>query len=220
MTDVEERRQKRVRAEERREYHKILQTLDYQDQRDLASHLLLATQYRKTQRPSKRIKPKQAEPQHDNAMIIQDIWTAWPLPSNLVYRPNPVYSSSNGRQIRSNALRAEIEATILRITRSRIQSEDPSLISADEFPPYQVTQEVTNHVITKLDRLLHALGRIKYQHLKSSRAKHRLLKSKWDEVVGVAGISSCIDSSETMRHVTERCKRLFDEDIPWEAEPK
>jgi RNA polymerase I specific transcription initiation factor len=218
MTDVEEKRQKRVRAEERREYYKILRSLDYQDQRDLASHLLLAMQYRRKQRPSKRTKNQQAEPQLDNAMIIQDTWTAWPLPSNLVHRPIPIYSSSNKRQHPSSALRAEIEATMLRITRSRIQSDDPSLVSADELPPYQLTREVTSHVITKFDRLLHALGRIKYQHLKSSRAKNRLLKSGWDEIVGIAGISKCIDSSETMKRVTKRCNRLFDEDISLEAE--
>jgi hypothetical protein len=213
MANVEERRQKRVRAEEHREYYKILQTLDYQDQRDLASHLLLVTQYKKKQQPSRRTKNQQT----DNAMIIQDVWTAWPLLSNLVHRPIPIYSS-DGRQHPSNALRAEIEATILRITRSRIQSDDPLLVSADESPPYRITQEVASHVITKFNRLLHALGRIKYQHLKSARAKNRLLKSKWDEIVGISGISTCIDSSETMRRVTERCKRLFDEDIPWEVE--
>ena len=105
------------------------------------------------------------------------------------------------------------------MARSRIQSEE-GIVSANEHPPYQVTREVTNHVVTKLDRLLHALGRIKHRQLKSERSKHRQLKSKWDEIVGIAGISECVDSPDTMKRITERCSKLFEEDIPWETEEK
>jgi hypothetical protein len=72
----------------------------------------------------------------------------------------------------------------------------------------------------KLDRLLHSLGRIKYEHLKSKRYSSKISKSKWDEIIGIAGISECIDSEDTMKRITERCNKLFEEDISWEIEEK
>lgn len=220
MDDVEERRLKKARLAEYREFDKILLTLDCQDQRDLAAHLLLTAQTKKKQATPKRRKKGQDGRLKTDAIVIQDTWTAWPLPSKIVPHPNPASSSSSQNQENpSSALHAEIEATILRIARSRIQSEG-GMVSANEHPPYQVTREVTNHVVTKLDRLLHALGRIKYQQLSSQRSKHRLLKSKWDEIVGIAGISECVDSPDTMKRITERCNKLFEEDIPWETEEK
>lgn len=219
MDDVEERRLKKARLAEHQEFDKILLTLDYQDQRDLAAHLLLATQYKKKQGISKGSKFEDRQLKND-AIIIQDTWTAWPLPSKIVHRPTPASSSSSQTaENPSSALQAEIEATILRIARSRIQSEY-GIVSANEHPPYQVARQVTNRVVSKLDRLLHALGRIKYQQLKSERSKHRVLKSKWDEIVGIAGISECVDSPDTMKRITERCNKLFEEDISWEMEEK
>jgi hypothetical protein len=216
MDDVEERRLKKARLAEHREFDQILLTSDYQDQCDLAAHLLLAAQYKRKQGGSKK---GQGGRRRNDATAIHDTWTAWPLPSKIVPRPTPASSSSSQNQENpSSALHAEIEATILRIARSRIQSEG-GMVSANEHPPYQVTREVTNHVVTKLDRLLHALGRIKYQ-LSSQRSKHRLLKSKWDEIVGIAAISECVDSPDTMKRITERCNKLFEEDIPWETEEK
>ena len=220
MGDAEERRLRKVRVAEHREYDKILLTLDHQDQHDLAAHLLLAAQYKKKQHLSRRTKNGRNK-QPDDAIVIQDTWTSWPLPAGQVHRPTPFPSSSlEDQNHSSSALHAEIEATILRIARLRIQSEDPSKASVNEHPPYHITREITTHVINKLDRLLHSLGRIKYQYLKSERSKHRILKSKWDEIVGIAGISECIDSEETMKRITERCNRLFEEDIPWEIEEK
>jgi RNA polymerase I specific transcription initiation factor len=219
MEDIEERRQKKARLVEVREYDKILLTLDHQDQRDLAAHLLLAAQYKKNQGVSRRTKNGKSK-QSGNTMVIQDSWTAWPLPSDIVCRPTPIPSSSMRSDNSSNALHTEIEATILRTARSRIQAEDPSKVSADEHPPYHITREVTNSVISKFDSLLHSLGRIKHQQLKSKRSKLRAAKSKWDEIVGIAGISECIDSEETMKHITERCNKLFGEDISWEIEQK
>ena len=220
MDDVEERRLKKARLAEHREFDKILLTLDYQDQRDLATHLLLVAQYKKKHGIPRGSKKGQDRRLKNDAIVIQDTWTAWPLPSKIVPRPTPASSSSSQYQENpSSALHAEIEATILRMARSRIQSEE-GMVSANEHPPYQVTREITNRVVTKLDRLLHALGRIKYQQLNSERSKHRLLKSKWDEIVGIAGISESVDSPDTMKRITERCNKLFEEDIPWKTKEK
>src|SRR5277367_3741912 len=214
MTD--EKRRKRARHLEHQEYDKILQTLDYQDKRDLASHLLLTTQYKKTQprRPSKGARRKAND--NDDVLVIDDYWTAWPLPSNVVSRPKAISSSSEAQDHPSRALHAEIEATLLRNARSRLQ--DPSVVSANEHPPYHVTREVTNNVLAKFDRLLHALGRIKFQQVSAERAKLRLSKSKWDEIVGIARVSECIDSEDTMKRIMERCNKLFQENLSWEVE--
>ena len=220
MEEVEERRRKKVRLAELQEYDKILLTLDHGDKRDLAAHLLLAAQYKKNQPLSRRTKSGKSKQPHD-ALVIHDIWTAWPLLPDAVHRPNPICSSTSPKQDNAScALHAEIEATILRIARSRIQAEDPSKVSADEQPPYQITREVTNHVMDKLDRLLHSLGRIKYEHLKSKRYNSKILKSKWDEIIGIAGISECVASEDTMKRITERCNILFEENISWEIEEK
>src|SRR5271169_2321758 len=109
MEDIEERRLKKARLAEVREYDKILLTLDHQDQRDLAAHLLLAAQYKKNQgvsRPTKNGKSKQS----GDTMVIQDSWTAWPLPADVVHRPTPILSSSMRSDNSSNALHTEIEA--------------------------------------------------------------------------------------------------------------
>jgi hypothetical protein len=219
----DERRRKKARLKEYRELDKVLQTLDYQDHHDLSAHLLVTAQYKKTQPSSKRSKAGKTLSRPDDAMIIQDPWTAWPLPSDQVHRPTPIPSSTASEQNESasSALHAEIEATILRIARTRIQKEgNASSVSANEHAPYHITREITSSVITKLDRLLHTLGRGKYQRLTSERSKTRTPKSRWDEIIGLAGISGCIDSEETMKMVLERCNKLFDEDMPREAETR
>jgi len=217
MTD--EKRRKRARHLEHQEYDKILQTLDYQDKRNLSSHLLLTTHYKKTQPPRRLKNARGKEKDNDDDLVIDDYWTAWPLPSNVVPRPKATPSSSSEAQDHpSRVIQAEIEATLLRNVRSRLQSQDPSVVSANEHPPYHVTREVTNNVLAKFDRLLHALGRIKSQQVSTERAELRLPKSKWDEIVGIAGISECIDSEETMKRIMERCNKLFQENISWEVE--
>lgn len=211
----DERRRKKARLKEYHELDKVLQTLDHQDDHDLAAHLLLTAQYKKTQPTSKRTKAGKTPSHSEKPLIIQDHWTAWPLPSDLVHRPSPIPSSSASEQnnTSSSALHAEIEATILRVARTRLQKEgNASSVSANEHAPYHVTREITSSVITKLDRLLHALGRSKYQRLTSERSRNRTPKSKWDEIVGMAGISGCVESEETMRKVMERCKELFDQE--------
>lgn len=214
MTD--ENRPKRVRRIEHQEYDKILQTLDYQDKRDLAAHLLLTTQYKKTQ-PKRRPKnSRRRGTDNEDVLVIDEAWTAWPLPSKLVPRPKVTYSSSSDRQDHpSTALHAEIVATLQRCARSRLESRDSS---ANEHPPYHVSREVSNNVLAKFDRLLHALGRIKSQQVKAEHAKLRLSNSKWDEIVGMAGISECVDSEETMKRIMDRCNKLFQENMPWEVE--
>lgn len=214
MTD--ENRRKRTRHIEHQEYDKILQTLDYQDKRDLAAHLLLTAQYKKTQ-PKRRPKnSRRRGTDNEDVLVIDEAWTAWPLPSKLVPRPKVTYSSSSdGQDHPSTALHAEIEATLQRCARSRLQSRDSS---TNEHPPYHVSREVSNNVLAKFDRLLHALGRIKSQQVKAEHAKLRLSNSKWDEIVGIAGISECIDSEETMKRIMDRCNKLFQENMPWEVE--
>jgi len=215
MTD--ENGRKRARHTEYQEHDKILQTLDYQDRRDLASHLLLTAQYKKTQ-PTRGPKRKRRGSENDDVLVIEQAWTAWPLPSKTVPRPKGTYSSSSkGQDHPSAALRAEIEATLQRSARSQLQSQSQAH-SANEHPPYQVTREVSSNVLAKFDRLLHALGRIKFQQVKVEHAKLRLSTSKWDEIVGIAGISECVDSEETMKRIMDRCNKLFQEDMSWEVE--
>ena len=214
---MEERRRKRARHLEHQEYDKILQTLDHQDKRDLAAHLLLTAQYKKTQ-PS-RTQTRRTESDPKDILFIDDCWTAWPLPSKGVPRPKVTLSSSSeGQDHSSTALLAEIEAALLRNARSKLRCQDPSVVSANEHPPYQITREVTNTVLAKFDLLLHALGRIKFQQVSAEREKLRQPKSKWAEIVGIAGISKCVDSEETMKRILERCNKLFQENISWEVE--
>src|SRR5215471_18581283 len=108
MDDVEERRLKKARLAEHREFDKVLLTLDYQDQRDLAGHLLLAAQYKKKKGSRGRKKGRDGQLKND-AIVLQDTWTAWPLPSKIVHRPTPASSSSSRNQENpSSALQAEI----------------------------------------------------------------------------------------------------------------
>lgn len=212
MDKDEERLRNKTRKEEYREYNQILQMLDQQDQRDLATHLLLVHKYKKERGTSKPTNEQEN-------LVLHRNWTAWPLPVHLVHRPTPIYSSSSERlESLSSTLHAEIEAIILRLVRQRIQSQDRSTVSAHEHPPFGVTKQITDQVVSKLNCLLHALGRVKYQHVKSDRVKRLALKSRWDEVVGIAGISGCIYNTETMKRVTKRCSKLFGEKIPWEAD--
>ena len=88
---------------------------------------------------------------------------------------------------------------------------------ADEGAPYHVMQEVTQAVMNKLDRLLHSLGRMKFQQLNSETARKHSAASKWDEIVGIAGISKCIASEEVMKRVVARGTELFKEDIHWKT---
>ena len=217
MADVEGPGKKKARIKEYREYDKILHTLDYNDRHDLSSHLLNAAKH-KAKHPKS---PKKRKRKNTSDFVIHDSWTSWPLPSNLVQPPKPVPSSSSPSspiERGSSALHAELEAAILQIARSRIQSTHPSRVSANEHPPYHVTREISNHVISRLNRLLHALGRVKHQHLNAESAKNRQLKSKWDEIVGIAGISGCIDSSDTMSRIIKRCNSLFDAHMTFEME--
>jgi hypothetical protein len=220
MTDKgEERRRKKARLAEYQEYDKILQTLDYQDKRDLSAHLLLTAQYKKNQPPKRPNDKRQRVTENQDTLIIGDYWTAWPLPLTRTFRPKvPRSSSSEIRDHSSTPLHAEIEATLLRKARIKLQSQNPSDVSANEHPPYHITREVTNTVIAKLDRLLHSLGRIKYQQVTSQRARIRQPPSRWDEIIGIAGISECIDSEDTMERIMQRCNKLFQEDIEWQVE--
>jgi len=212
MTD--EKRRKRARHLEHQEYDKILQTLDYQDKRDLSSHLLLATQYKKTQPPRKPKSARWKPNDNDDVLVIDDYWTAWPIPSSLVPRSKVIFSSaSEAENHPSKSLHAEIEASLLRNARLRLQSQDPSVVSANEHPPYHITREATNNVLAQFDRLLYALGRIKFQQVSVDRTKFRLSKSKWDEIVGIARISECIDSEDTMKRIVGRCNKLFQENL-------
>src|SRR5579859_4746280 len=149
---------------ERREYDKVLRTLDYEDHHDLASHLLLAANYKKKQRMSGRTKrakiakEENQDEKSEDGVLIGDVWTAWPLPADVVPRPVPLHSTlSTEPDNLSSAVHAEIEAIILRTTRSALQAErKASSVSTNEHAPYQVTREVSSQVIAKLDRLLHA----------------------------------------------------------------
>ena len=211
----DERRRKRARLQESREAEKLLQTLDYQDHRDLASYLLLAARYQKTQsKPSPTKRGRTRTPQQQS-LALESTWTAWPLPSNTLTRPEPVPSSSltEPRTTSPNPLHAQIEAAVLRLARSQIQKDgNADSVSAEEHPPYHVTREVTKHVISKVDNLLHALGRVKYGQLTSKRVKQRIPKSGWQEFVGISGISKTVASEETLKRITERCNKLFDDE--------
>jgi len=212
--EYEERRRKRVKLHESREAGKILRTLDYQDHKDLASSLLLAARYQRNQTRTSPIKQGRKRVPKRQDLELETAWTAWPLPSASLTRPEPIPSSSlsEQRNASANPLHAEIEAAVLRLARSRIQQDgDPKSVSAEEHPPYHITREVTNHVISKLDNLLHALGRVKYGQITSTRVKQHIRKSGWEEVIGIAGISSCVDSEDVLRCITERCNKLFDE---------
>ena len=210
MGNEEAERRKRHRAE-CHEYDRILEALDYQDQRDLASHLLVAANYKKGQRKRPKTANVKYEDVHTN-LVIYDTWTSWPMPSSAVRRPLVIPSSShNAQELSSSALQAEIKAAILRIARLRIQHDSPSLVSSNEHPPYDVTRQVTSQVMAKLNRLRHALGRIKQQV--PVKTNLRYLKSRCDEIVGVAGISQCVDNPETMNRVKGRCNKLFNEDM-------
>jgi hypothetical protein len=212
-------KQRYKRRREFSEYDKVLQSLDYDNNHDLATHLLAAAKHKRSQNPSQRT--KRARTTHETAAIT-DPWTAWPLPASDVPRTLPVPSSSaiNAENHLSSALHSEIEATITRIARERIQSHNRK-VSANENPPYHVTREISSRVLGKLEKLLLALGRVKYQiHSQRDQKRKRLLKSQWDEVVGLAGISGCIDSVDTMKRVTERCNELFEEEIRWDAQEK
>jgi hypothetical protein len=180
---------------------------------------MLAAKYRVSQPPSKRT--KRGRKVADDRMVITDPWTAWPLPASEVPRTVPIPSSSTTETQThlSSSLHAELETAIIRTARKRIETEsDPSSVSANEHPPFHISKEISSRVLSKLDRLLLSLGRVKYQQITTERVKKRILKSRWDEVVGLAGISGCIDSAETMKCITDRCNKLFDEEIPWVAE--
>ena len=217
MGDEEgEQRRKKARLAEYREYDKVLQTLDHSYHHDLAAHLLNVAHHRAKQRQkfleNQGTKRRRGPPTNGNDLTINDTWTAWPLPVSLVHRPTPIPSSSANvdDEHQSDALHAEIEAAILRAARSRIQSEGGTM-SANEHAPYYVTQEITRQVMTKFSRLLQALGRVKYQQIDSERMKRSQRKSRWDEIVTMAGIIKTVDSPETMERIQARCDKLFRE---------
>src|SRR2546423_3373232 len=166
----EQRRSKRRRTAEFREAQKLLQTLDYQDHRDLASHLLIAAQHQK-KKPGPKSRKRDGLPRLQNhALMLEKSWTAWPLPSSTSLRPDPVPSSSDSEQHDGapNPLHAEIEAALLRLARTQIQKDgNPSSVSANEHPPYHITREVRASVISKVDHLLQALGRVKFGQITS-----------------------------------------------------
>jgi RNA polymerase I specific transcription initiation factor len=214
--EYEHRRRKRRRTEELCEAQKLLQTLDYQDHRDLASHLLIAAQHQKRQpKPPKSNKRGRPPRLQSHGLVLENNWTAWPLPSRRLSRPEPIPSSSLSEQHDSapNPLHAEIEAALLRLARTQIQKDgNPSSVSANEHPPYHLTREVTDSVISKVDHLLHALGRVKFGQITSERARVRAPKTTWEEIIGIAGLPGCVESRDTMERISERCKKLFEED--------
>ena len=211
----EQRRSKRRRTAEFREAQKLLQTLDYQDHRDLASHLLIAAQHQK-KKPGPKSRKRDGVPRLQNhALMLEKSWTAWPLPSSTSLRPDPVPSSSDSEQHDGapNPLHAEIEAALLRLARTQIQKDgNPSSVSANEHPPYHITREVRASVISKVDHLLQALGRVKFGQITSERARRRAPKTTWEDIVRIAGLPGCVDSQDTMERISERCKKLFEED--------
>lgn len=203
----EQRRSKRRRTDEFRETKKLLQTLDYQDHRDLASHLLIAAQHQKKQ-PQSRKAPRLQ-------LMLENGWTAWPLPSSMLPRPDPIPSSSDSEQHdrAPNPLHAEIEAALLRLARTQIQKDgNPLSVSANEHPPYHITREVRDSVISKVDYLLQALGRVKFGQITSERARQRAPKTTWEDIVGMAGLQGWAESQDTMERISERCKKLFEEE--------
>jgi hypothetical protein len=223
--EEEERRRKKAKIAESKEYDRILQTIDHNDHHDLAAHLLLAAHHRAKQRQlpkDNKDERRIGRPRTDGALVIHDRWTAWPLPASLTPRPTPIPSSSSTgahNKHDSDALHAEIEAAILRIARKRIHDEGGT-VSANEHAPYHVTRQITSNVITRFNRLLNALGRVKYQQIDSKRIKSRQLKSRWDEIVTIAGIPGIIDSPEVIARIKERCNKLFKEEIPWSMETR
>jgi hypothetical protein len=150
---------------------------------------------------------------------MRESWTAWPLPADLVPRPAHVlHTFSDEETGPSTGLRAEIESCLLRFARERIRADGEGRMSAEEGAPFQVTQEVTKGIMDKVDKLLHALGRVKFQQLGSERARKRATPSRWDEVVEIVRITGCIDDEETMKRIIERCNKLFKEDTNWEMD--
>jgi RNA polymerase I specific transcription initiation factor len=216
-TTTDPRRVKKLRLSEYKEYDKILQTLDDANHHNLSSHLLNTARHKSLLPRSTRNRRNRSQV---SGLLIHDAWTAWPLPAEEVHFPEPVPSSvgREGEEGASGGLRAEIEAAVLRMARERIMTEDGSeeRVSANEHPPYEVTRHVCDHVLRKLNRLLHSLARVKYSS--SERARTRELKSKWDEIVGIAALSQCIDSPETMTRITTRCKKLFNQEMTLEID--
>jgi len=219
-TAIEEQRAKRRRKAEYKEYKKILIGLDHANECDLAAHLQLAHEYRKAQRSPRRQgrwKKEASRTVKSKEFSMRDSWTTWPLPAKAVPRPDPVPNAfTQSENTPSSALHGEIESCLLRLARERIKADNQGVMCADEGAPYHITKEVTHVVMNKLDRLLHSLGRMKFQQLDSETARKRSTASKWDEVVGIAGISECITSEEAMKRVVARCNKLFKEDINWE----
>jgi len=216
-----ERRAKRTREAEYKEYNKILLGLDHEDERDLAAHLHLAHEYRKAHQNVRRQgrRRKDASPtSKSKGFSMRHSWTTWPLPAKAVPRPDPIPNTfTQSEDTPCAALHGEIESCLLRLAKERITADNQGVMRADEGAPYRVTQEATRVVMNKLDRLLHSLGRMKFQQLNSETARKRSAASKWDEIVGIAGISECIASAGAMERVVKRCNKLFKEDIKWEA---
>jgi len=225
MTEDEETARKRAKLEEYKEFDQTLQFLDHQDHHDLAAHLLLASRFEKRKRSSKSPSRQPAQ-EGVSQVVVPDTWTAWPLSVEAVPRASSVSYSSEKQENFTTPLHAEIEATILRLARSQLQAareNEVSGMSADEHPPFEITEEITKVVLAKVDRLLHALARVKHQQATtgqgSSKANFvRESKSRWDEVVGLAGIAKCVDSEATMNRIMERCNKLFEEDMDIEIE--
>lgn len=224
MTEDEERARKRAKVEEYKEFDQVLQFLDHQDHHDLAAHLLLATRFAKRKQFSRS---PSRQPEHGvSQVVIPDTWTAWPLPADVVPRTSAGSYSIENQENFTTPLHAEIEATILRLAGSQFQAEkknEANGMSADEHPPFEITEEVTKVVLPKLDRLLHALARVKYQQATTAHGSSKVTftresKSRWDEVVGLAGIAKCVDSEATMKRIMERCNTLFGEDMDLEIE--
>jgi len=216
-TAIEERRAKRTRKAEYKEYRKILIGLDHANECDFAAHLQLAHEYRKSQRYIRRQgrrKKKATSTLKSKEFSMRDSWTTWPLPAKAVPRPDPIPNTfMQSENTPSIALHCEIESCFLRLARQRIKADNQGVMCADEGAPYHVMQEVTQAVMNKLDRLLHSLGRMKFQQLNSETARKHSAASKWDEIVGIAGISKCIASEEVMKRVVARYNELFKEDI-------
>jgi hypothetical protein len=214
--DLEERRAKRRQEKAYEEYDKVVRQLDHNEHQDMASHLHLAHSYRKAHPPPRRQgrRPKKGVSlKKSKDLAIRDSWTAWPLPADLVPRQEPILHTFSGERVGpSTGLYAEIESCLLRFARERIQ-EGGGRVSAEEEAPFKITQEVTRGIVDKVDKLLHAVGRVKFQQLSSERAKIRATSSRWDEIIGIARITKCVDDEGTMERIVERCTKLFQEDL-------
>lgn len=215
--DGEERRAKRRREKEYQEYDNVLLQLDHNESQDVASHLHLAHSYRQAHPPphrqARRPKKDTRPASMSKDLAIRESWTAWPLPADSVPRQEHVLHTFSSEEIGpSTGLYAEIESCLLRFARQRIRGDGEGMISAEEGAPFKVTQEVTRGIMAKVDKLLHALGRVKFQQLGSERTRRRATPSRWDEVVEIARITRCIDDDGTMKRIVERCNNLFNED--------